>query len=62
MLDKDGLITRTRDSLSNQYATYARSESELEGLNLMDTIKTVKPNILIGLSGQGGIFTEEVLS
>merc|ERR1712045_869853 len=30
-------------------------------MSLLDTVKKVKPNILIGLSACGGLFTEEVL-
>merc|ERR1719369_1608441 len=33
----------------------------MEGMSLIDTIRKVKPNILIGLSACGGLFNEEVL-
>ena len=37
---------------------YARKETDMEGLGLLDVVKEVKPTILIGLSAVGGIFTE----
>ena len=37
---------------------YARKETDMEGLGLLDVVKEVKPTIIIGLSAVGGIFTE----
>jgi hypothetical protein len=34
------------------------SESKVD---LMEAIRTLKPTVLIGVSGQGGLFTEEVV-
>jgi malic enzyme len=33
----------------------------MEGMKLVDVIKTVRPTILIGLSGCGGIFNGEAV-
>lgn len=35
---------------------------DLEGASLLDTIKYAQPNILLGLSGVGGLFTEDICS
>jgi malic enzyme len=63
--DNIGLLTEKRKSMSGyvmlpNQETYLRSEIEMEGMSILDTVKTVKPSILIGLSGVGGIFTTEV--
>ena len=34
----------------------------MEGLSLLEVIKKVQPDVLIGLSGCGGIFSEDVLT
>lgn len=41
---------------------FARDETEEEGKSIANVIKDVKPHILIGLSGVGGIFTTEILT
>ena len=61
ILDKDGLITKTRSDLSSRVRPFARSETDMEGLSLLEVVKAVKPSCLIGLSGVGGIFSKEVL-
>ena len=40
---------------------FARDENECEGSSILEVVKRFKPNVLIGLSGQGGIFSEETL-
>ncbi|WOL07192.1 hypothetical protein Cni_G15930 [Canna indica] len=67
LLDKDGLITKDRKELDPAAAPFARGygPEEVEGLNegasLLEVVKKVKPHVLLGLSGVGGIFNEEVL-
>ncbi|KAK4797071.1 hypothetical protein SAY86_029397 [Trapa natans] len=65
LLDKDGLITKERKNLDPAAAPFARSRGDIEGLkegdSLIEVIKKVRPHVLLGLSGVGGIFNEEVL-
>ena len=43
-------------------SSFASDDTGLEGISLLETVRTVKPNIIIGLSACGGLFTQEVLS
>ncbi|KAM3402547.1 hypothetical protein ACQJBY_006427 [Aegilops geniculata] len=67
VLDKDGLITKSRKDLDPAVARFARGygpeevEDLHEGASLVEVVKKVKPHVLLGLSGVGGIFNEEVL-
>ena len=55
------LLSQERgDALQPAQRNFARTETELEGKNLLDTINLAKPQILLGLSSCGGLFTEEV--
>ncbi len=48
---------------------YARSEEEVKGwrqqpnaeITLLDVVRNAKPSVLIGVSGQGGAFTEQAV-
>jgi len=68
ILDEHGLITKARSNLleleENFYdlTAFAEDDTSMEGMNLLEVIKKVQPNVLIGLSGCGGIFSEEVLT
>ena len=63
IVDADGLITKDRKNLLEleelfyDLTTFAAEETDMEGQSLLEVVKKVKPNILIGLSGVGGIFT-----
>ncbi|CAI0471919.1 unnamed protein product [Linum tenue] len=65
VLDKDGLITKARKNLDPAAAPFAKELADVEGLregsSLIEVVKTLKPHVLLGLSGVGGIFNEEVL-
>ncbi|PIA49509.1 hypothetical protein AQUCO_01300361v1 [Aquilegia coerulea] len=67
LLDKDGLVTKDRKNIDPAAAPFARGFGlgEIDGLgegaSLVEVIKKVKPHVLLGLSGVGGIFNEEVL-
>ena len=61
VLDNQGLISTSRTGLSHLVQPYARPEQELEGKSILEIVKEVKPTCLIGLSGVGGIFTQDIL-
>lgn len=65
LLDKDGLITKERKNIDPAAAPFAKGPGEFEGLregaSLLEVVKKVKPHVLLGLSGVGGVFSEEVL-
>ncbi|XP_058764866.1 NAD-dependent malic enzyme 59 kDa isoform, mitochondrial-like [Vicia villosa] len=65
LLDKDGLITTERSNIDPAAVPFAKNPRDLEGLSegasIIDVVKKVKPHVLLGLSGVGGIFNEQVL-
>ncbi|GLT79600.1 hypothetical protein SLA2020_510830 [Shorea laevis] len=65
LIDKDGLITKERKNIDPAAAPFAKDPVETMGLGegaiLLEVVKKVKPHVLLGLSGVGGIFSEEVL-
>ncbi|KAJ1426869.1 hypothetical protein SESBI_10125 [Sesbania bispinosa] len=65
LIDKDGLVTTERSNLDPAAVPFAKSPRDLEGLtegaSIIEVVKKVKPHVLLGLSGVGGIFNEEVL-
>ncbi|KAK0582043.1 hypothetical protein LWI29_020780 [Acer saccharum] len=65
LVDKDGLVTKERNNLDPAAAPFAKAPGEIvglrEGATLHEVVKKVRPHVLLGLSGVGGIFNEEVL-
>ncbi|XP_062090277.1 NAD-dependent malic enzyme 59 kDa isoform, mitochondrial [Humulus lupulus] len=65
LLDKDGLVTKQRNNLDPAAAPFAKDPAEIDGLregaSLVEVVRKIKPHVLLGLSGVGGIFNEEVL-
>mgnify|MGYP001262440073 CR=1 FL=1 len=61
MLDSKGLITLARgaDTISNYKLPFARTNYEIG--NLEETVRSVKPSILLGLSGQPQTFSETII-
>jgi malate dehydrogenase (oxaloacetate-decarboxylating) len=67
-IDRDGLVTESTKNLRPEQRVYARKDSEVQSwrrpngkIELLDVVRQVHPGVLIGVSGQGGIFTEEVV-
>ncbi|KAG4119612.1 hypothetical protein ERO13_D11G091100v2 [Gossypium hirsutum] len=65
LLDKDGLLTKERKNLDPAAVAFAKDPGLIAGLrdgdSLLEVVKKVKPDVLLGLSGVGGVFNEEVL-
>eukprot|EP01094_Clydonella_sp_ATCC50884_P007315 TRINITY_DN1649_c0_g1_i1.p1 TRINITY_DN1649_c0_g1~~TRINITY_DN1649_c0_g1_i1.p1 ORF type:complete len:584 (+),score=195.60 TRINITY_DN1649_c0_g1_i1:66-1754(+) len=59
-VDSRGLVTNNRgDTLAAHKVRFARKDVEEQQTQLIDVINYVKPNVMIGLSGQGGSFKQE---
>jgi len=59
--DKDGLLGKDRSTnLSNEQTLFARENDG--GLSLVEIVKKYKPTILLGLTGFGGLFTENLIT
>jgi len=60
-----GLVTTERNSLDPAAAPFAKNPRDIEGLtegaSIIEVVKKIRPHVLLGLSGVGGIFNEEVL-
>ncbi|XP_004510839.1 NAD-dependent malic enzyme 59 kDa isoform, mitochondrial [Cicer arietinum] len=65
LIDKNGLVTTERNNLDPAAAPFAQNPRDIDGLtegaSIVEVVKKVKPHVLLGLSGVGGIFNEEVL-
>jgi len=59
-LDSKGLVTDWRsEAIAEHKLHYVRHEKHLH--TLLEVVEKVKPTVLMGLSGQGGAFTEDVI-
>ncbi|RWR87349.1 NAD-dependent malic enzyme isoform, mitochondrial [Cinnamomum micranthum f. kanehirae] len=67
VVDAMGLITEERKNIDPDALPFARKLNEAgrqgltEGASLVEVVKKVKPDVLLGLSAVGGLFSEEVL-
>ncbi|WP_115719070.1 NAD-dependent malic enzyme [Gallaecimonas mangrovi] len=68
MVDRWGLLTSDMPNLANFQKKLAQNvellkdwQTEGENISLLEVIKNAKPTVLIGVSGQRGLFTEEVI-
>jgi len=65
LIDRDGLLREDSPSVQPYQRPFARSVSEFSdwkgGMDLVDVIRNVAPDILIGVSGQSGLFTREAV-
>ena len=65
MVDKQGLLFDDMDDLTPQQKPFARSRSEFDNPDnlqtLADVVKAVHPTIMVGTSTQHGTFTEPII-
>jgi malate dehydrogenase (oxaloacetate-decarboxylating) len=68
LIDKQGLLTSDMTDLRDFQQPYARNPAEVTGwaaegaaISLLDTVRQVKPTILLGTSTVHGAFTREVV-
>jgi len=67
LVDQQGLLLNTMDTLIDFQAPYARDPSEIAAWNsegnisLLETVKQIQPSILIGACAQPGVFTEDIV-
>jgi malate dehydrogenase (oxaloacetate-decarboxylating) len=67
-IDQYGLITEDRQNVEPEQLPYARKQQEVQSwkqpngeVTLLDVVRNMKPTVLIGVSGQPGTFTEQVI-
>ena len=68
-VDRYGLLFEGGQGLRSEQAPFARSKSDLVGwklsnpqeIGLLEVVQNAKPTVLIGVSGQPGAFTEEII-
>jgi malate dehydrogenase (oxaloacetate-decarboxylating) len=67
-VDKDGLLVEGMEGLSKERAGFARVAGEVDGwsrgehgIGLLEAVKQVRPTVLLGVSGQAGAFSEDVV-
>ncbi|WP_158819819.1 NAD-dependent malic enzyme [Granulicella sp. S156] len=67
-VDKDGLLVEGMDGLRAEQAPFAQTRGAVadwqrgeNGIGLLEVMERAKPTVLIGVSGQPGAFTEEVV-
>lgn len=69
LVDKDGLIREELDDVTDAQAAFVKSPNQYADwtlspdapYGLADVVKNVKPQVLLGVSGQAGLFTEEIV-
>lgn len=69
LVDRDGLLRDGLDGLTDQQKNFCRQAHELENwqlsrqnqFGLYDVVRNARPHVLIGVSGQTGMFSEKVV-
>jgi malate dehydrogenase (oxaloacetate-decarboxylating)(NADP+) len=58
-VDTQGLLTSQRETIADHKQRYARDLPPVE--DFLDAVKTLRPTVILGLSGQPGSFPKEVI-
>ena len=58
-VDTQGLLVADRESIAVQKQPYAREQPHID--TFLEAIQTLKPTVIVGLSGQPGSFSKEVV-
>lgn len=58
-VDTQGLLTSNRENIAHHKQRYARDLPPID--NFLDAVNTLKPTVIMGLSGQPGSFPQEVI-
>jgi len=58
-VDTQGLLTSNREKIADHKLRFARDIPFID--NFLDAVKTLKPTVILGLSGQPGSFPKEVI-
>ncbi|MBN1625047.1 MAG: NAD-dependent malic enzyme [Deltaproteobacteria bacterium] len=58
-VDSRGLVIKSRGDLAEHKRPYAHDHTDIH--NLLDAVKRLSPTVLIGVSGQAGAFTRDVI-
>ena len=61
ILDGEGLITTKRRGLASHVTPFMQKDETKDRLGLVETIKYARPTVMLGLTGAGKIWTQEVL-
>lgn len=67
ILDSQGLVHEGSKRISPLLQNYVRTDvqnwtlSNADSIQLYDTVKNAHPTVLIGVSGQGGVFTKDII-
>ncbi len=60
LVDRDGLLTQNSSHLTEEQRRFARTDAASAG-DLEAVVKLAKPTVLIGVTGQPGLFSEGVI-
>jgi malate dehydrogenase (oxaloacetate-decarboxylating)(NADP+) len=58
-VDTQGLLVADRDSIAPHKQRYAREQPHIS--NFLEAVQTVKPTVILGLSGQPGSFSKDII-